>query len=95
MYAYWTGSTWSIETVTNNGTLACQIALDSSGNPHIAYSSTHPSDPWHYRNVEYASRTETETPTPFSTLLAIAVSAVVIGIVAIGVAGYLYYKRRK
>ncbi len=37
-YAYWNGSTWSIETVDSDGGYYTSLALDSSGNSHISYS---------------------------------------------------------
>ena len=80
MYAYWTGSAWNTETVDNNGTDygAGPIALDSSGNPHISYPSFHYSDPFHYRDIKYATRAEsTTTPSP-STIIVIVLVVVVI-----------------
>ena len=38
MYAVWTGSNWSIQTVDENGTSYGSVILDSSNNPHIAYT---------------------------------------------------------
>ena len=60
MYAYQDGSGWRTEVVTNNGTDAGAgpIVLDSSGRPHIAYSTHHYSDPFHYYDVKYASLAE-------------------------------------
>ncbi|MBN1244112.1 hypothetical protein JXA31_00795 [Candidatus Bathyarchaeota archaeon] len=37
-YASWTGTSWDIQTVTTNHTVYSSLALDSSGNPHVAYS---------------------------------------------------------
>ncbi|EKF87111.1 PKD domain-containing protein [Methanobacterium formicicum DSM 3637] len=44
-YAYWTGTTWHIETLesTQSGSgYYVSLVLDSSGNPHIAYSQSTP-----------------------------------------------------
>ncbi|WP_300426116.1 chitobiase/beta-hexosaminidase C-terminal domain-containing protein [Methanobacterium sp.] len=44
-YAYWTGTTWHIETLesTKSGSgFYVSLVLDSSGNPHIAYSQSTP-----------------------------------------------------
>jgi PKD repeat protein len=44
-YAYWTGTTWHIETLesTKSGSgYYVSLVLDSSGNPHIAYSQSTP-----------------------------------------------------
>jgi hypothetical protein len=38
MYASWTGSSWNSQTVDVNGAGFGMAALDSSGNPHIAYT---------------------------------------------------------
>jgi hypothetical protein len=40
IYAWWTGTNWTQQTVTNEGyTNRCVLALDSSGNPHLAYTT--------------------------------------------------------
>jgi hypothetical protein len=36
-YAWWTGSSWAIETVDNAGGQHTSMALDENGKPHIAY----------------------------------------------------------
>ena len=38
MYASWTGSSWISQTVDVNGAGFGMVALDSSGNPHVAYT---------------------------------------------------------
>jgi hypothetical protein len=38
MYASWTGSSWISQTVDSNGAGYGVVALDSSGNPHVAYT---------------------------------------------------------
>lgn len=38
MYASWTGSSWNSELVDLNGAAFGVVALDSSGNPHVAYT---------------------------------------------------------
>jgi hypothetical protein len=38
MYASWTGSSWNSQTVDPNGAGYGVVALDSSGNPHVAYT---------------------------------------------------------
>jgi hypothetical protein len=38
MYASWTGSSWISQTVDPNGADYGVVALDSSGNPHVAYT---------------------------------------------------------
>lgn len=93
MYAYWTGSAWNTETVDKNGTDygAGPIALDSSGNPHISYPSFHYSDPFHYRDIKYATRTESTSSLSPSTIVVI-VAVVVIVILAVL---YLAYEIRR
>ncbi len=49
MYTSWTGTNWKTETVDKNGTSFGSLALDSLGNPHIAYTAG--------KEVEYASWT--------------------------------------
>ncbi len=70
MYATWTGTNWASQTVDKNGG-AGSIALDSAGNPHIAYFVGD--------NIEYAGWTGTDwntqtvdtVKTPFRISLAI------------------------
>jgi hypothetical protein len=38
MYASWTGTNWTHQTVDVNGAGFGSVALDSSGNPHVAYT---------------------------------------------------------
>jgi hypothetical protein len=96
MYAYWTGSAWNAETVTNNGTMygAGPITLDSSGNPHISYSSFHSSDPFHYRDIKYATRTESTTTTSPSAMVVIVVVALVVVVAITGLIFYLKKRKR-
>jgi hypothetical protein len=94
MYAYWTGSAWNTETVTNNGTDygAGPIALDSSDTTHISYSSFHYSDPFHYRDVKYATRIES-TITTLPSAMVVIVVVVLVGVVA--VTGLLFYFKKR
>jgi hypothetical protein len=94
MYAYWTGSAWNIETVDNNGTDygAGPIVLGSSGNPHISYPSFHSSDPFHYRNIKYATRTEFTQPPPSPIIVVIAV---VVAITVLAVLFLVYKIKQK
>lgn len=100
MYAYWTGSAWSIQTVDNSGTFfgAGPITLDSAGNPHISYQSEHPQAVYYYVDIKYATRTE-PTPTPSSPTslsdLELIVIVVVVVVVIIAVAFLAYRIRRK
>ena len=93
MYAYWTGSAWNTETVTNNGTKygAGPIALDSSDTPHISYSSYHYSDPFHYRDIKYATRIESTTTTSPSAMVVIVV---VVLVVVVAVTGLIFYFKK-
>lgn len=50
MYASWTGSSWISQTVDSNGAGYGVIALDWSGNPHIAYTDG--------TSIKYAIRQE-------------------------------------
>jgi hypothetical protein len=95
MYAHWTGSTWNIQTVDNNGTSfgTGPIFLDSADNPHISYPSLHYPVDFHYLNIKYASRTEsTITQEPFPTLLVVAV---IVTVVAVAVIGLLIYVKKR
>jgi hypothetical protein len=95
MYAYWTGSAWNTETVDNDGPNygAGPIAVDPSGNPHKSYPSFHYSDPFHYRDIKYATRTESTTTTSPSTTVVIA--AIMLVVVIVVMSFIFYFKKRK
>jgi hypothetical protein len=57
MIASWTGSNWTLQTVTKEGsTSRCFLALDSAGNPHVAYT-TDLGNPLNPIMLKYASWT--------------------------------------
>ena len=97
MHAYWTGSTWKIETVDNNGTSfgAGPIVSDSIGNLHIGYSSVHPGQAvYYYVDIKYATRTEsTSAAQPSVTELIILTVVLIIALLALLAA--LKYGRRR
>jgi len=55
-YAYYDGSSWSIESVNSSGEggLACTIVLDHDDNPHISYWSNYDNTTPEYADLMYA-----------------------------------------
>ena len=94
-YAYWTGSTWNIQTVDSNENIISPgpIALDSGGNPHISYFRAHPGQvTYSYGALMYAKLAES---TPLSASQLTVIIAVVVVVVILAVLLLVYRTRTK
>jgi len=96
MYAYWTGSSWNIQNVDQNGTWygAGPIALDSTGIPHMAYPSVSYSS--FFVDIKYAVLTFGSSTTPSTLAPFIIILSLVVAIIAIAlVVSIIAYKHTK
>jgi len=70
MYASWTGSNWTMQTVDPQGNLA-SLALDSAGNPHIAYCDGNLLKYASWTGSNWAIQTVATSQSPFKVSLAL------------------------